>query len=103
MKLRHLLGLFSLRHREPAACEACGGPFTCGAKLSGCWCSAISLSDETRAQLKARYRNCLCRECLGKAAASEALQPEAFEESVLCGSAAQPVRKGSAFPGTNSY
>ena len=74
MKLREFVGLFSLRHRDPAACETCGGPFTCGAKLSGCWCSEISLSDEARAELKARYRNCLCRECLQKAAASETLR-----------------------------
>lgn len=70
MKLSKLAGLFSLRHREPATCEACGGPFTCGAKLSGCWCSEIKLSDETRADLKGRYRNCLCRKCLDKLATS---------------------------------
>ena len=64
MKLRQIAGLFSTRLREPAVCEACGGPFTCGAKLSGCWCSEIKLSEERRAELKGSYRNCLCRECL---------------------------------------
>jgi len=49
-----------------ATCEACGKPFTCGATLSGCWCSEIKLSDETRAELKTNYRSCLCRECLEK-------------------------------------
>jgi hypothetical protein len=49
-----------------ATCEACGKPFTCGATLKGCWCSEIKLSDETRAELKSSYRNCLCRECLEK-------------------------------------
>jgi hypothetical protein len=52
--------------RSAAVCEACGDPFTCGATLKGCWCSEIKLSDETRAQLKSNYRNCLCRNCLEK-------------------------------------
>lgn len=75
MKLRQIAGLLSTRWREPSKCEACGGPLTCGAQLSGCWCSEIKLSDETRAELKSRYSNCLCRECLEKAAASELLKP----------------------------
>ena len=75
LKLSQIAGLLSTRWREPSTCEACGGPFTCGAKLSGCWCAEIKLSDETRAELKGRYRNCLCRECLEKAAASEPFQP----------------------------
>ena len=68
MKLTQLAGIFLPVLREPAVCEACGGPFTCGAKLSGCWCSEIKLSDETRAELKSRYQSCLCRECLEKVA-----------------------------------
>jgi hypothetical protein len=49
-------------------CAACEKPFTCGAKLSGCWCAEIELNDETRAQLRSRYSDCLCRECLEKLA-----------------------------------
>ena len=64
MKLRNLAGIVLPVLREPSVCEACGDPFTCGAKLTGCWCSEIKLSDETRAELKSRYRGCLCRECL---------------------------------------
>ena len=64
MKLRNLAGIVLPVLRESSMCEACGAPFTCGAKLSGCWCAEIQLSDETRAKLKARYNNCLCRECL---------------------------------------
>ena len=52
------------RWRNPARCEACGRGFTCGATLTGCWCSEIKLSDETRAQLRSRYSGCLCRQCL---------------------------------------
>jgi hypothetical protein len=71
MKLSQIAGLLSTRWREPSTCEACGGPFTCGAKISGCWCSEIKLSDETRAEMKGRYRNCLCRECLEQLAERE--------------------------------
>jgi hypothetical protein len=63
-KLTQLASIFLPVLREPSVCEACGAPFTCGAKLSGCWCSEIKLSDETRSDLKSRYSNCLCRECL---------------------------------------
>ena len=37
--------------------------------LRGCWCSEIELTDETRASLKSCYSDCLCRDCLEKAAA----------------------------------
>jgi len=56
----------SERWRNPSRCEACGGVFTCGATLTGCWCLEIKLSDETRAELRSRYSGCLCRRCLEK-------------------------------------
>ena len=49
-------------------CESCGQEFSCGASVFGCWCSEIELTDETRAELKQRYRDCLCRDCLEKLA-----------------------------------
>jgi len=63
-RLQKFAAVISTRWREPSTCEACGNQFTCGATLTGCWCSEIKLSDEQRAELKGRYRNCLCRECL---------------------------------------
>ena len=72
MKLTKLAGIVLPVWRKSTVCEACGDLFTCGAKLSGCWCSEIRLTDETRAELKARYRGCLCKECLEKIAVSEA-------------------------------
>jgi hypothetical protein len=45
-------------------CEACGGEFTCGAMLAGCWCSEVKLSDALLAELRERYQHCLCRACL---------------------------------------
>ena len=67
-ELRKLAGLVLPVLREPSVCEACGSEFSCGASLKGCWCSEIKLSDETRAELKASYRGCLCRECLERLA-----------------------------------
>ncbi|MFN2510200.1 MAG: cysteine-rich CWC family protein [Pyrinomonadaceae bacterium] len=32
--------------------------------LAGCWCSELKLSERQRAELKDRYRSCLCSECL---------------------------------------
>jgi len=45
-------------------CEACGQTFGCAAPQRGCWCEGVKLSDATRAELKARYSDCLCPECL---------------------------------------
>jgi hypothetical protein len=43
-------------------CESCGQAFEC--RLGACWCDDASLSDERRAQLRARYNDCLCPTCL---------------------------------------
>lgn len=64
MKLRRLAAYLSPRWREPAACEACGQLFVCGAALTGCWCTEIKLSAALRAEMRARYQRCLCRACL---------------------------------------
>ncbi len=69
MKLRELTGYIYPQLREPSTCEACGDAFTCGATLKGCWCSEVKLSDTARAELRARYRRCLCRTCLERFAA----------------------------------
>jgi hypothetical protein len=47
-------------------CEACGKDFVCGVSLKGCWCSEIKLDDETRTDMRSKYKDCLCRECLEK-------------------------------------
>jgi hypothetical protein len=50
---------------EPSTCEACGAAFTCGAGAeAGCWCAEVKLSEAVRAELRARYERCLCRDCL---------------------------------------
>jgi Cysteine-rich CWC len=57
--------------RKTQVCEACGGLFACEISLgTGCWCGEIKLSDETRQELRAKYKKCLCRACLEKFAAS---------------------------------
>ena len=49
-------------------CEACGGELTCGPVWS-CWCTRENVPKETLVDLKARYKRCLCPDCLRKAAA----------------------------------
>jgi hypothetical protein len=62
--LRTLAGLVSLRWRAPQNCERCGRDFTCGATLTGCWCTEYKLSAEVRTYLRQKYRRCLCSKCL---------------------------------------
>jgi hypothetical protein len=50
--------------QKPGVCPSCGQPFACELSLSGCWCSTLSLTDDDRAQLRARFDGCLCPACL---------------------------------------
>ena len=70
--LKRIGAVISPRWREESKCAACGGNFTCGATLVGCWCSEIKLSDEQREDLRNRYSGCLCRACLEAAASAKA-------------------------------
>lgn len=64
MSLRERAGVALPVLKGPSVCEACGGEFVCGAPLAGCWCAEVELSEAVRAELRARYRGCLCRGCL---------------------------------------
>ena len=75
-RLRKLAVLVPPSPRGPSACESCGAEFVCGATLAGCWCCEIKLSEETRAELRARYQRCLCRACLERYAAGETVKDE---------------------------
>jgi hypothetical protein len=73
MNLFKRVGLMLPVLRKTQACEACGELFACEISLgNGCWCGEVKLSDETRQQLRANYRKCLCRSCLEHAEASNA-------------------------------
>ena len=50
-------------------CESCGAEFECGAALGGCWCGEVELDEAARAELRERFRRCLCRACLESYAA----------------------------------
>ena len=50
--------------RKSSACEACGEPFACELSATGCWCSDVKLTDATRAEIRAKYKHCLCPSCL---------------------------------------
>ena len=51
---------------EASVCGACSESFECGARAGSCWCSEISLSEPLRAELRERFKGCLCRACLEK-------------------------------------
>ncbi|MEK6336998.1 MAG: cysteine-rich CWC family protein [Acidobacteriota bacterium] len=66
VELRKIAGLFADRFSGSPTCEACGNEFSCGVSLRGCWCSEIKLNDQALAEMKERYRGCLCKPCLEK-------------------------------------
>jgi hypothetical protein len=52
-------------------CPRCGGAFHCGANdAEPCACCGLRLDEATLADLRARYRGCLCLACLREMAAS---------------------------------
>jgi len=70
MTLLKRIGLMLPAFRKTKACEACGESFACEISLGkGCWCGEVKLSEDTRQELRAKYRDCLCRACLEKAKA----------------------------------
>lgn len=55
---------------KPSICDSCGEEFGCGAKLDGCWCADVKVSEETSERLKNTFKGCLCPDCLEKYEAS---------------------------------
>ena len=66
MNLKNAIGFISEKYKTPSVCESCGEEFTCGATLKGCWCMNVEITEKTREQLKAEFKNCLCKNCLEK-------------------------------------
>ncbi len=66
MKIKKAPGFISEKYKEPSTCESCGNEFTCGATLKGCWCFNVEISEESRKELKSKFKNCLCQNCLEK-------------------------------------
>ena len=73
--LRSLAELIYPSLREPQQCESCKKDFHCGASLKGCWCQQISISAETRRDMRRRYKECLCADCLTVLAGEQPLEP----------------------------
>jgi hypothetical protein len=64
---RNLVKFFIGGRAAAKKCEACGREFMCGASLKGCWCAEIETTPEARAELRKKYKACLCRDCLAAA------------------------------------
>jgi hypothetical protein len=61
---------------RPARCPRCGGAFACGAggdASAPCACAGVGLTPRRRAELAARYDDCLCGACLAALAADPGL------------------------------
>ena len=69
MKPEKILGLFSEKFKSKSVCESCGNEFTCGATLKGCWCMKVDLTDEIRNEMRSKFKDCLCADCLDKISA----------------------------------
>ena len=52
-------------------CESCGAEFGCGAKLDGCWCTELTLTESAAAEIRAKFNECLCRGCLENVAEND--------------------------------
>jgi len=53
-------------HRA-ATCPRCGAAFACGVgadRSTPCFCASVKLSDARRAELGAKWSDCLCETCL---------------------------------------
>jgi hypothetical protein len=44
-------------------CPRCGAAFICQQE-AGCWCAVVALCPETLKNLRMRYADCLCDNCL---------------------------------------
>lgn len=50
--------------KKSKICESCGEGFLCGAETKSCWCFDLKLTDQNREELKSKFKNCLCKNCL---------------------------------------
>ena len=49
---------------EKSVCESCGKEFPCGAKVGECWCFAVEVKTKVTTDLREKFENCLCSDCL---------------------------------------
>jgi hypothetical protein len=63
-------------------CEACGQEFLCQSMDAGCWCEEIHLTDAAREEISHRFRDCLCRNCLGRFQAKDGYMPRQNQDSI---------------------
>ena len=57
-------------------CARCGDAFRCKQE-AGCWCASVHVQRATLAEIRARFADCLCEDCLRKLAAGQ--KPAAAE------------------------
>ena len=50
-------------------CEACGAVFQCGGYQ--CWCGKVGITERQMDWIAARFKDCLCPECLNEVSAGD--------------------------------
>ncbi|MBS1772297.1 MAG: cysteine-rich CWC family protein [Bacteroidetes bacterium] len=56
-------------------CSKCKASFECKNDEGGCWCENYTLSLDALKELKAKFDNCLCPECLAEYAIINPVDP----------------------------
>lgn len=54
-------------------CAACGRVFGCGAETDACWCAGLTLTETMADELRTKFNDCLCSDCLKTLASGPAL------------------------------
>jgi len=68
MSRKWIRSIFEIFRAKQKKCEACGANFECASLSKPCWCGKVNLNQTALAELKSRYADCLCPNCLNEAA-----------------------------------
>ncbi|MEO7540076.1 MAG: cysteine-rich CWC family protein [Pyrinomonadaceae bacterium] len=60
--------------KQRSTCQSCGSEFGCGAKVDGCWCTDVKLTDWQAEIVRSKFDDCLCPTCLGAFAVKRAMR-----------------------------
>ena len=68
-------GMETNNTQRQLVCESCGSSFGCyPAPEGGCWCREVKVTDEQRGELRTKFGDCICPDCLANFIAREKAQ-----------------------------
>ena len=54
-------------NQRQVRCLACGSTFGCClVPISSCWCSKVEVSDTVLVEIRRKFSDCICPDCLNK-------------------------------------